>query len=78
MVEMQCLLQMSPSTILMGGHQDKLILFDISRAEEDSVVIIILVSYVSKFLISTSIPSGSSRGEWLCDITTARAILVYR
>jgi PAB-dependent poly(A)-specific ribonuclease subunit 2 len=38
MVEMQCLLQVAPSTILMGGHQDKLIAFDISRAEETSVV----------------------------------------
>jgi hypothetical protein len=43
MVEMQCLLQVAPSTILMGGHQDKLILFDLVQAEEASVVIIFLI-----------------------------------
>ncbi|CAB3370828.1 Hypothetical predicted protein [Cloeon dipterum] len=38
MMEMQCMLQMAPSTMVMGGHQSKLILFDISRAAETGVV----------------------------------------
>jgi hypothetical protein len=38
MVEMQCMLQLSPATIVMGGHQKKLILYDIAKSMETNVV----------------------------------------
>ncbi|XP_034247710.1 PAN2-PAN3 deadenylation complex catalytic subunit PAN2 isoform X2 [Thrips palmi] len=34
MVEMQCMLQTSPTSLLMGGHQDKLIQFDLTQGIE--------------------------------------------
>lgn len=34
MVEMQCLLQLSPHTLLLGGHNSKLIEFDLNQCQE--------------------------------------------
>ncbi|XP_018323979.1 PAN2-PAN3 deadenylation complex catalytic subunit PAN2 isoform X2 [Agrilus planipennis] len=36
--EMQCMLQLSPSRLLMGGHQDKLIDFNISHCKETTLI----------------------------------------
>lgn len=38
MTEMQCMLQLSPSRLLMAGHQDKLIDFNMSVCKETSLV----------------------------------------
>lgn len=34
MAEMQCMLQISPTRLLLGGHQDKLIDFNLSVCKE--------------------------------------------
>jgi len=38
LVEMQCMLPLSQGSLVMGGHQSKLILFDIVQAMETRVV----------------------------------------
>lgn len=38
MVEMQCMLQTSPTTLLMGGHHDKIIQFDLAQGIETGLV----------------------------------------
>lgn len=35
---MQCQLQISPDTLLMGGHQDKIIEFNLSQGQETNLV----------------------------------------
>ncbi|XP_071446379.1 PAN2-PAN3 deadenylation complex catalytic subunit PAN2 [Hetaerina americana] len=37
MEDMQCMLQISPTSLLMGGHQDKLIEFDLAKVTETNV-----------------------------------------
>ncbi|XP_063236663.1 PAN2-PAN3 deadenylation complex catalytic subunit PAN2 [Bacillus rossius redtenbacheri] len=36
MVDMQCLLQISPDTLLLGGHQDKIIVYNLAQGQETS------------------------------------------
>lgn len=38
MEEMQCQLQISPDTLLMGGHQDKIIEFNLSQGQETNLL----------------------------------------
>ncbi|KAL2715595.1 PAN2-PAN3 deadenylation complex catalytic subunit PAN2 isoform X1 [Vespula squamosa] len=38
MVDMQCMLQISPTRMLMGGHQEKLIDFNLTRGKETGLV----------------------------------------
>jgi PAB-dependent poly(A)-specific ribonuclease subunit 2 len=38
MEEMQCQLQISQDTLLMGGHQDKIIEFNLSQGQETNLV----------------------------------------
>ncbi|XP_051153059.1 PAN2-PAN3 deadenylation complex catalytic subunit PAN2 isoform X2 [Leptopilina boulardi] len=38
MIDMQCILQISPTRLLMGGHQDKLIDFNLTRGKETGLV----------------------------------------
>ncbi|KZC14159.1 PAB-dependent poly(A)-specific ribonuclease subunit 2 [Dufourea novaeangliae] len=38
MIDMQCMLQISPTRLLMGGHQDKIIDFNLTRGKETGVV----------------------------------------
>ncbi|XP_026294129.1 PAN2-PAN3 deadenylation complex catalytic subunit PAN2 isoform X1 [Frankliniella occidentalis] len=38
MVEMQCMLQTSPTSLLMGGHQDKIIQFDLAQGIETGLI----------------------------------------
>ncbi|XP_076240982.1 PAN2-PAN3 deadenylation complex catalytic subunit PAN2 isoform X3 [Calliopsis andreniformis] len=38
MVDMQCMLQISPTRLLMGGHQEKIIDFNLTRGKETGVV----------------------------------------
>lgn len=38
MEEMQCQLQISRDTLLMGGHQDKVIEFNLSQGQETNLV----------------------------------------
>ncbi|XP_066994616.1 PAN2-PAN3 deadenylation complex catalytic subunit PAN2 [Anabrus simplex] len=38
MEEMQCLLQTSPDTLLMGGHQEKIIEFNLTQGQETNVL----------------------------------------
>lgn len=38
MLEMQCLYQESPTKLLMGGHQDKLLELDITKMVETVIV----------------------------------------
>ncbi|XP_066582928.1 PAN2-PAN3 deadenylation complex catalytic subunit PAN2 isoform X2 [Prorops nasuta] len=38
MIDMQCMLQISPTRLLMGGHQDKIIDFNLTRGKESGVV----------------------------------------
>lgn len=38
MIDMQCILQISPTRLLMGGHQDKLIDFELTRGKETGLV----------------------------------------
>lgn len=38
MTNMQCMIQMSPDRIVMGGHQDELIDFDLTTATETKLV----------------------------------------
>jgi PAB-dependent poly(A)-specific ribonuclease subunit 2 len=42
MEEMQCQLQISRDVLLMGGHQDKLIEFNLNQGQETNVVCISL------------------------------------
>lgn len=38
MVDMQCMLQISPTRLLMAGHQDKIIDFNLTRGKETGLV----------------------------------------
>lgn len=38
MNDMQCMLQISPNRLLMGGHQDKIIDFNLTRGKETGLV----------------------------------------
>ena len=38
MIDMQCMLQISPTRLLMGGHQEKIIDFNLTRGKETGVV----------------------------------------
>nr|XP_012143234.1 PREDICTED: PAB-dependent poly(A)-specific ribonuclease subunit PAN2 isoform X4 [Megachile rotundata] len=38
MVDMQCMLQISPTRLLMGGHQEKIIDFNLTRGKETGLV----------------------------------------
>lgn len=38
MIDMQCMLQISPTGLLMGGHQEKIINFDLTRGKETGLV----------------------------------------
>lgn len=38
MNDMQCMLQISPTRLLMGGHQDKIIDFNLARGKETGLV----------------------------------------
>lgn len=38
MNDMQCMLQISPARLLMGGHQDKIIDFNLARGKETGLV----------------------------------------
>lgn len=38
MNDMQCMLQISPTRLLMGGHQDKIIDFNLTRGKETGLV----------------------------------------
>lgn len=42
MNDMQCMLQISPNRLLMGGHQDKIIDFNLTRGKETGLVRIYL------------------------------------
>lgn len=38
MIDMQCMLQISPTRLLMGGHQEKIIDFNLTRGKETGLV----------------------------------------
>lgn len=38
MNDMQCMLQISPTRLLMGGHQDKIVDFNLTRGKETGLV----------------------------------------
>lgn len=38
MQDMQCMLQISPTRLLLGGHQDKIIDFNLTRGKESGLV----------------------------------------
>lgn len=53
LVEMQCMVQISPTSILMGGHQPHLINFDFNTGQETQLVKILIVVY---FLVLLKLP----------------------
>lgn len=48
---MQCQLQVSPDVLLMGGHQEKIIEFNLLRRQETKLVCTNLPSLYNNFLI---------------------------
>lgn len=52
MSEMQCMLQMSPTRILMGGHRDKLIDFNLQICKETQVVSCAVCKIIKRIFIS--------------------------
>lgn len=42
MTEMQCMLQLSPTRLLLAGHQDKLIDFNMSVCKETNLVSVLI------------------------------------
>lgn len=49
MTNMQCMIQMAPNRIVMGGHQDELIDFDLTTATETKLVCVWFCSRTSSF-----------------------------
>lgn len=47
LTNMLCMLQMAPNRILMGGHQDELVDFDLATMTESKLVIIDFVMTIS-------------------------------
>lgn len=52
MTNMQCMIQMSPERIVMGGHQDELIDFDLTTATETKLVMVSRRTHASHNLIT--------------------------
>lgn len=38
MIDMQCMLQISPTRLLVGGHQEKILDFNLTRGKETGLV----------------------------------------
>lgn len=51
MTNMLCMLQMAPNRIIMGGHQDMLIDFDLTTATETKLVSRLEMEKCSKFFV---------------------------
>lgn len=47
MIDMQCMLQISPTRLLMGGHQEKIIDFNLTRGKETGLVSLYIL-YINK------------------------------
>lgn len=73
MVDMQCMLQISPTRMLMGGHQEKLIDFNLTRGKETGLVrsfdIFINQVYTDSYKYFSFL--GSCGRKWLCNIKAA-------
>lgn len=74
MVDMQCMLQISPTRMLMGGHQEKLIDFNLTRGKETGLVrysdIFINQIHTGNYKCFFSF-LGSCGRKWLCNIKAA-------
>lgn len=84
MTDMVCMIQMAPNRLIMGGHQEVIIDFDLTTATETKLVMLKMVSNPQNYFIRNFMTSLTNRlisldilwWQWICCASASSAIFV--